>query len=615
MHRVALLRIAIACGLIVLIVGAVASAQIVPPDYEDSKESPKKIQIKLDKSSENLAEEYLDILEQLQEIVEDYSEYLSELEPAICEGYSISFGVFTEGLQSGRYAKSYKELLSDIEDFVQNLRHLEREHQDASGTADQRCRRIIRNLRREMNMLVDLTEEHVDHAKAKEIWNENLQLYLEEGLKHLIIMLEDRQDELDEIIGRAAEIPLLPPIPDIKPLPAIPIPHKKGVSDYNHAKGEVGLVRDFSDSLTVKRSDHTIHISNPLGDVKIIGWDKGVIVSTLEIEVKAEPHVVEKDFVSESSLKMAMSGNSYEVQADLPKVSDPSIKILTSTLTVYVPYGNPVECENAFGELFVSDLGNGADVTGQYSKIKVENVQGNITVANTMGPIALEDITGSISVRNGYSPIEIIACDGDMTIENAYSEITLDNSRGQVILSNSGRITVHSHTGNVTITNTYGTVEVNRLDGDLRATNAFQPLVIRNIKGEAELENTYAKINASDISDFLSATNKYGQIFGEKLNGPLKVFSENGTIKLVLDRQLNGPSTVTASYGTIDLTLNESTNIFLKAHTINGDIQTLLPLLIRDEGTTMSTEYKFGKGRNTLAVSGRNTSIIISSTK
>jgi len=605
MTKVMWLKIAVLLPVFVLTAFTAAAGQITSrDDFIDMEKALQEVCVELDEMSQDLADEYLDILEQLQEIVEDYSEYISDLDTDICDESTISLKVFTEGLKSSRYAENHKELLSDIEDFNHRLKRMEDEHQDAATKADRRCSRIVRNLRREMNMLIDLAEDHVERVHEREKLDANIDLYLKEAIR-LAIELQAYNKEL---IERTIEVPLVPPIPQRKKLhlfiPSIPL---------DRAKGEIGLVREFRDSLRVKRSDYTITVVNPSGDVHLTGWDKNIIWATLEIEVKAASRADEKGFASRSSLEMETSGNTYTVNANLPRISDPSTKILTSVLVVNVPSGNPVECRNAFGKMIISDLNHGAKATGQHSQISLENIRGNVSVENTMGPITLEDVTGSsIRAENSYNPIEITTCEGDMTIKNTFDDITLEDSRGQVTIYNSGDVTVRNHTGDVTITNTYGLVEVNRLDGNLRAINAYQPLIIRSVKGAADLENTHSKINAYDIGGLLSATNNFGQIWGEDLNGPLKVFGENGTIKLVFDRELHGSSMVTASYGTIDLAFRESSNIHLKARTVNGDIHTLLPLKILDEGTTKSMEHKFGQGRNPLAVSGRNTSIIIS---
>jgi len=122
----------------------------------------------------------------------------------------------------------------------------------------------------------------------------------------------------------------------------------------------------------------------------------------------------------------------------------------------------------------------------------------------------------------------------------------------------------------------------------------------------------YSKISADGVDGSFDASNIYGLIQGENLSGPLDIKVENGNVLLILDQELNGNSTVSASFGTVDLAMAEESNILLVAKTVNGKIQSLLPLKISGDSMMKSAEYRFGRGRDSLAVTGNDIAIIIS---
>ena len=74
-------RTFISGSLMVIFFALTAGAQSPVPDKDELDQLIKELHGELDDRSRDLAEEYLDILEQLQEIVEDYSDYLSDLDP------------------------------------------------------------------------------------------------------------------------------------------------------------------------------------------------------------------------------------------------------------------------------------------------------------------------------------------------------------------------------------------------------------------------------------------------------------------------------------------------------------------------------------------------------
>ena len=631
MRKRAIGRAVAAACLTVLVSWVASPAQVVPPDDERIYESLEDLRDELDALSQDLADEYLDILEQLQEIVEDYSDYLSDLDPETRRAHPISFEPFASGLESGKYAESYEPLLEDFGRFVADLKALENAHLADPAMAESQCCRIVRNLHREMNILVDLTEEYVEHSRMQKDGDRKLQAYLKANIKRFVDVeklaeevlkstlkamekarrVEETDADLEDWPDTDLEDwPSPPPEPPVIVIPNITADRGRWTIKPG---GKAGLIREYSDSIRVTDSDRRIIVANPHGDVRILGYDGNLVIARLEIEVQARSRSDEKDFVSRARLDVSSTGGDYMVTATLPGISDPTTRILTSVLSVDVPGTNPVVCTNAYGQVQISDLQGGLSVTGSSSELQVELVRGGVTAENSMGSILLQDVTGPIVAQNAYGPVEISDCDGDMQIQNAYEAVTLRNCRGQVQLKNSGNVRVSDHTGRVSIENTLGPVEVTDVDGEVSVTNAYMPIIVRRVSESAVLTNTHSTIDVLDVGGSLTTTCSFGQFRGAGLTGPLYLVAVNSLATIILDGPLRGASTIDASYGKINLAVADRSDVYLRATSVDGDIQTLLPLRITGEGAKQSVEHRFGKGRDSLTVSANGAAIVISS--
>jgi hypothetical protein len=134
---------------------------------------------------------------------------------------------------------------------------------------------------------------------------------------------------------------------------------------------------------------------------------------------------------------------------------------------------------------------------------------------------------------------------------------------------------------------------------------------IRVISGSAEMENSFAAIQLVAIGGKLRAVNSFGDIDAEELRGPVDVTSENGSVRLFLDERLGGTSSISIMNGTLKLAVWEEADVHLLARTTGGKIQTFLPVEITRDGLATTAEHRFGKGRDSLNISGSNASIII----
>jgi hypothetical protein len=469
---------------------------------------------------------------------------------------------------------------------------------------------VVRNLRREMVILVDLVEDYNDQHVETVLNRDEIRKYMAEALRAYGEALAESLDPQPEVEleGRGPYV-IIPPTPRAPEPPAVVVfpewsRYKKG------SRGEVGLIRRFEDSLKVS-SVRPVKILNPAGGVQVLGWNEDFVAATLGIEISADTRLKEKEFARNTRLEMSSDGNAYRVEARFPKLSDPETKILRCLLLVNVPDNLHVESDNSFGDVLASDLTDGIVVTTRHSSVTLENIAGPVVVNDVMGEISISDIRGAVTAKTSYSPISLVGCDGAIEIENAYAAVTLTDTRGTAGIKNSGQITIRDHQGKLTINNTYGLVHVVDVEGDVFVSNAYQPIEIASIDGSVELDNLFSQIKISDVSKSVTASNSHGIIQVEDLEGPVTLNNKNGNITLILDSRFRGLSTVTTSHGNINVFVHDELDLRIQASVTDGRISSPLQYRVDTKGNATNAEWILGNGGDTIKIVGTSSDLVV----
>ena len=95
--------------------------------------------IELDDYSLDMADEYVDILEQLQELIEDYTDYVEGLDDEAPFDYEFPVEKLSDRLQDGKYADSPGRLIGDIEDAIDDVGLLERRMNPSIPASTEYC--------------------------------------------------------------------------------------------------------------------------------------------------------------------------------------------------------------------------------------------------------------------------------------------------------------------------------------------------------------------------------------------------------------------------------------------------------------------------------------------
>ncbi len=604
---------------------------------DDEAKLEELLNFKWDNSKQHMLEDYLDILEDLHDILDDYGDYMEESEGSNHDVESVT--LLRRRLNDGDYNSDQERLLDDIYEAIDGIKDVERQHRVKFNTNKPRCCSLPRSLRKELVVVAELVEDYSEMQSESQVSKADVKEYMDAALKYLEVLedyealadlqadelaelaealeqlglsekvreaLEQSQDELVWSIPHVfirPEEPEEPEPPWVSPEPYITGRSKKG--------SRMGAAKASSGVITVSSSSQPIVLENPIGDIIITGADVEQITAKLELEVAASSHSKEKKYLDQTELVVGDDGARYFVSVDLPRLSDHRTDLLACVLVVEVPESNPVECNNSFGAVTISDITAEVSVNGENSKISLVDLDGDVDVENSTGPITLTNVRGRVAIENSYGPITLTECSGHARIDNEYNVVRLLRCDGRVELANTGQIEVIDHEGDLDIENAYGVIELEDIDGSVVVHNGYQPLLVSGVSGSAELENEYGEISAENIGGSLVAVTTNGPIYAEALDGPVDLSNDYGNISVTLGADFRGGSSIFNSGGTVKIAFTSQPDLVLDISTEGGTISSSLPISVRSRGNTKIAELVLGDGGQVLELVGTNTAVII----
>ncbi|MBI5265980.1 MAG: hypothetical protein HY851_01995 [candidate division Zixibacteria bacterium] len=604
----------VCCGALALVLNLSSPVQ--------AQTKPRPRTVVLDPMTQELADEYADILEQLRNIISDYSDYLRELGDKDLIA-ATSFETFNRALAKGTYADSSTILAKDLSAYRAKVASLENECEKTSAARSAKSCRVVRSLSREIRSLSDQLSSYRSHLEEEGQSEEELQ----RKIKQITAISQEMAKQYSEIARRALEkagkeleqneltLPKAPqggsdvPRPPGKPSGRAPRSHRSDHGD------EVGTKRTSNGVMSVSSMSIPVVISNPNGSVELTGTSGKSISASLEFEVAAGSLSREREIADGVGLKLANETGRYLVEASAPQLSDPKTRILRNALVVSVPAGLRVECRGAYGDQTISDLTGPLRVSAQYATVDISNCTAGVDVSNSMGSVTLSDITGIVRATNSYGDIEISDCRGDLQITNAFSGIDLSGCRGKVNIHNSGATSVSDQVGPVSINNQYGEVSITNVQGDVEIHNAYKAVTVENVTGRTFIENNYSPIRVVSLRGRTKLINQYALISGEDIRGPLDIVGQGGAIELSLTEPLSGPSSINSTYGPVRLEVLRSLDLIITARTSFGEISGSLPFTVQSEGSSRSGVVRLGRARDSLSIIGINASIELSGSR
>jgi hypothetical protein len=606
-----------ACGLLaaLLLSPAATFSQDTPHPYIFAG-------VPVDETAQELADEYTDILERLQDLIVDYTDYLGDIGDKNLTA-ELSFSTFATALNTSAYEDDPDKLAADLDAFSQKLSMIDRDcgKHDTKRTA-KGCR-VARSLSREINLLQEQLASYEDQVEETSYSRDQIRRALKEafaGNKETNkAALDIARKAMEQAAKELQRIDLTSPqAPHGAATPAPP-----AVRSYTKTKKSAttwkstgsGTQRNASGVIAVTSPNLPVYISNPNGGIEITGSTDKSITASLEFEVSASSRTREKELAEKIGLELSGERSEYKVVVNVPQLSDPQTQILHNMLTVSVPATMKLYCKSAYGGVVISGMSGPVDATSSYASMEISGCSAGLRANNAMGELSIADCGGDLLIQNSYAGIELSRCNGTISVTNSYAPITVSNSRGRMTIANTGEISVTGHTGPVAITNQYGTVMVSDVKGEVSVRNAYQAITLENIEGRTLAENSYSPISVSDINGMVKLVNRYSEITGENLTGPFDVSNQNGEVELVLGRAVSGPCVINTAYAPVRIDVPRTANLLILAKTSNSEITSVFPLEQSRNGLLQSGVIRLGSAKDSISIINQNGEIEISASR
>ncbi len=645
-------------SLLVIFAGGVAVAQSVLPPDETLDDKPKKPvkTIHIDSRALELAENYVLVLEQLRFLAHDYGRYLAESKAGLSEEYLKAVTEISKKLAVGAYYEKTAQLDSDLLQLNEKIAEAlltHKEHREKRNHVEKdfaKTLQLITSLSTELDVIQEMLNVQVSiESEEYKKYAGDIKLYLRERYKEDAL----KRIRIKEMLPDLAELADLPPeleipivlkidpdepsrviiitggdaeeaavgvsperawtVPETPDLPEVPGVARSVDILYDKGVGGVRYVRVCADSSRKVSTSVPIYIHNPIGDLNIVGWNRNYVRVNSDIVVSAKSAATAEKFARQIDVRLYLKNDRLYVETEIPKLTDPNTKVTGSTVYVRLPRNNPIICQSSFGRVDITGLRNNVKVNTKYCQVTANDIRGALVIANSFGEIISTGVEGSISIKNSNNPIQVKACSGQIELENTAAPITLLGSDGTVTIRSSGQISVIGHRGNVRIKNEQGPVRIERLDGNLDIASCMGEMNLQNVTGYVTAENAYAIINANRIGGKVTAMNRSGPIFLNRLSGPLDINNVRGSIDVVLDRSIAGASTINSEYGIVTVKFLEPPNLTLTATAFDGAIKSSFPIrkITEKRGPASELKHTFGRGANSLDISGKHSTIVI----
>lgn len=648
--------------------GSVAAQAPLPPpsvderERDESREDKEREELaRLSREAKELGREYLELLNELKDVMKDYNRYLAEAaikrraearnqagETSIDEiaAEQKEFQQLMEKLAAGAYLQNAAQLETDL---ARTRAELQAQREQLK--ANRKAYALAANLQRSLEAInIQLESELSGLNFAEEGLPKELAIYFRrasqegqvdpEKLQQVYIRLFDqgekfqvtvpdfdftfdfdvsdlaRLEKLDSIFGDSMVFMVPNAHPPRSSRAKPPKPPKSivvGGRDivFTGAGGETEVVKGYSDSIRVSSRQALITVTNPNGEMHLTAWDRDMILVRAEIVLGADSKQSAEALAERVKLQLERSGDGYLVGYAMPELTDTREKVANRMLRVMVPQGNPITLTSPFGEVDLRDLQNDLTVTAQHAEVVGREIVGDMMITCEMGAIELADIEGDIKIVARHTPVELSDCEGDIEISNEFAPVELADCEGNATIRNSGGVKVTYHDGDVTVENSNGQVFVEHSEGNYQLTNQHQLMQVAYIEGSVMAANSHAPLMISDITGRIKADNVYAPIEAKYFSGPIDLTNSNGPIIVNLTGKQTGPSVIQATGGLINLTLQPDIDLLVRATAVEGMIESTFPITVRDGGTTKTAELSLGKGTPELTVTGTRTRILL----
>lgn len=268
-------------------------------------------------------------------------------------------------------------------------------------------------------------------------------------------------------------------------------------------------------------------------------------------------------------------GGGYEIREQGPGEDNGKIRV---DFELHVPKQVSIAARSARGDLDVSDVGGGVNVSTENGDIEIHDAGGDANASVQRGNVRISGANGNVRISGHGDTVELSDVGGGATVEgDFYGPIRIHNVKARTSYSSAGteltalwlsgrlemdsetlelsdvggNISLSTHNRDIQIENAGGRLQIVGTHGDIQVRYEHPPqndIAISNDSGGVDL--TMPENSAFEIS----AVSKGGEIRSDFEDPALVLTNDNDMHKLTGKIGTHGPKiNIVTTYGTISL--------------------------------------------------------------
>ncbi len=509
------------------------AAPPVPDNYTEDEEQNEK---PVDEAATVFGENLVDLIDELEAVLDEFDIFFEEFGQVSLSGMADAIKEFRQTLREEYSEEYHQEVMDQMEEVLDKLDEIKGETEEIDSRSQ---RKYLRRLRAFEDDLKDIGEE-LDDQFSDERYREIL------DAETLTQIINQAMHQAEKALQEAEKIRLSLEVPDVPSVPALPYS-----SRYDSKFSALDLDASLTQSsvVTVDNDDIIIELNNHIGAVEVETWNRSSVETELTVNY-SESSKKSRNLAEEIRMVTSHKDDLITIEVIYPKDKEKTANIIASKLEVSLPRSNPVEIENSFGPVSISDLQNRLTIKSNFASIDVQRIDGDVTIGNSTGPIYMEEVSGALQVSNSFAPIEAADIDGEMKLANSYAPITVKKSSGSLQISNSGVVMIHRHKGDAEIHSSNGEIEIYDIDGELNLTNSFGQVRIENVTGDVVARNANAQMEITGVGGCLEVANSFAPTYIDGVKKDVQIASSNGPITI---ENAQSKVTIDNSFGEVSL--------------------------------------------------------------
>jgi hypothetical protein len=297
--------------------------------------------------------------------------------------------------------------------------------------------------------------------------------------------------------------------------------------------------------------------------------------------------------------------------------------------------GGPLYIDNNYGDIALNNTIGPVRVSGKSTTLNLQNIGSDLTVDADYSNIHANQVNGNINLQDKSGTVHLSNVTGNVTHRGDYTSLDLTNIKGRVDIETESGSVNGSDLGSLRMVGDYTNVNVQSIKDatGVSIQGKSAKYILSIVNGPVTINASYANINLKNINGDLKVDNKSGSIQAEMVKGQatgngdynqyqlynylgnaITIKNRSGNVNIDARKPLENVS-IQNDYGDVNLTMDKPFSGKVALHSLNGSIQTNLPLTVESSEQGSSNEKiikgNIGSGNGVMNIDSNNGKITV----